>query len=101
MKVREVHWWETRYVKAANNSCLYWTGSISSYRLSRDVQVLGHVSQNSSQCADPERLVTGNRDMVLASLIGSQAHVAASLACYFVAIAPKQDGQFLTTEVAW
>jgi ADP-heptose:LPS heptosyltransferase len=45
--------------------------------------------------------VTGNRDMVLASLSSSQAHVAAGLACYLVAIAPKQDGQFPTTEVPW
>ena len=67
-------------------------------RLSRDVQVLSYVSEDSIQCADPERLVTGNRDTVLASLSGSQAHVAAGLPCYFVAIAPKQDGRFLTTQ---
>ena len=32
-------------------------------------------------------------------LCGSQAHVAASLACCFLAMAPKQGGQFLTTAI--
>ena len=43
--------------------------------------------------------MTGNGDVVLALLSGSQAHVAAGLACYFVAIATKQVGQCLTIEV--
>ena len=61
--------------------------------------MLSYVSEDSIQCADPERLVTGNRDVVFASLSGSQAHVAAGLACCLLAIAPKQDGQFLTTQI--
>jgi hypothetical protein len=47
--------------------------------------VLSNVSEYSVQRADTERPVTGNGDVVLASLNGGQAHVAAGLACYFVA----------------
>jgi hypothetical protein len=70
-------------------------------RLSRDVQVLGHVSEDSAQCADPQRLVMGNRDVVLAASSGGQAHMAAGLARYLIGVTPKQDSQFFTTEVAW
>jgi hypothetical protein len=70
-------------------------------RLSRDAQVLSHVSEDGTQCADPQRLVTGNRDVMLAAPSGGQAHMTAGLARYLIAIAPKQDSQFFATEVAW
>ena len=69
-------------------------------RLSRNVQLLGRVSEDCIQC-DPQRLVMGNRHVVLAASSGGQAHVAAGLARTLIAVAPKQESQSFAIEVAW
>ena len=62
--------------------------------------MLGHVSENSAQCANSEGFVTGNRDVVLTSQGGGKAHMAAGLSGHFVAVASQQDSQFLAAKVA-
>jgi hypothetical protein len=65
------------------------------------IQVLSHVSENGTQRANPQRLVTRNGNVVLAALSRRQAHMATSLPRYFIAVALKQNSQFFATEVAW
>jgi hypothetical protein len=55
-----------------------------------DLKMGSYVAKNSSQCSHFERVVIGNRDMMLPALAGSQPQVAARLPCDFVPKRPSR-----------
>ncbi len=53
--------------------------------LATDFKMRGHATKNPSQCSHSERVVIGNRDMMLAAFPGRQPQVTAGLPRDFVA----------------
>ena len=58
------------------------------------------VAEDGTQGADPQRTVTRNGNMMLAFLPRGEAHMAACLARYLVAIAREQNSKFLAADIS-
>ena len=65
-----------------------------------DFKMRSHVIKNSGQCSHFQRIVIGNRDMMLAALSGRQPQMAARLPCDFVAQAPQPFGKIRSRNIS-
>jgi hypothetical protein len=60
----------------------------------------GDIAKNSSQCSHFERVVTGDRNMVLTTLALSQSQVAARLPCDLVPESPQPFGKIRSRNIS-
>jgi|SRR3954463_5951031 hypothetical protein len=66
-----------------------------------DLQVGGDVRQNLSECSDLQDSMGRDRDVVFSTPeFGSQAHMAAGLATYFITVSSKQSREFFSAQIA-
>ena len=65
-----------------------------------DFKMRSHVIKNSGQCSHFQRIVIGNRDMMLAALSGRQPQMATRLPCDFVAQAPQPFGKIRSRNIS-
>ena len=63
--------------------------------------MLGNVGQDGGQRADAERIVSGNGDVMLATLLRGQTDVAASLPRNLIAQHSERAGKLDAVEVTW
>ena len=59
-----------------------------------------YVAKNSSQCSHFERVMIGNRDMMLPALARSQPQVAARLSCDFIPQAAQSFGKIRSRNIS-
>ena len=65
-----------------------------------EFEICGYIGENLGKCSDFEGSVRRDGHVVLNSLkTGRKAHVAARLACDFIAVASQGASEFVATEV--
>jgi hypothetical protein len=68
---------------------------------SRQVEIVGDVAENLSECADPELFVIWDSDVVLCAFhSGTDADVAAGLTGSFVTEATQGSNKIITADIA-
>ena len=68
--------------------------------ISADSEMRRDIAKNSNQCSHFERVVIGNRNMVLTTLARSQSQVAARLPCDLVAEPPQSFGKIRSRNIS-